>query len=180
MTVTTQQAAGKWQLDRIHSSVAFEIRHSGVSIFRGTFGDYDVSLDLGGEEPKLTGSVDVASVQVPDETLTGHLLAPDFFDAERYPKIEFASTGVRQHDDGSLAVEGDLTIKGQTQGVIASGRIDHVDADLTGGERYGVELETSIDRTGFGVSWNAELPGGGNYLENDVKLVVRLEFTPEQ
>ena len=174
----TQQAVKNWQVDKVHSDVAFEVRHSGVSIFRGSFGDFDAKLELDGGEPKLTGSVPVASVQVPDETLTGHLLSPDFFDAERHPKIEFVSTGVRQHDDGSIAVEGDLTIKGQTQRVVASGRIDHVDVDLTGGERYGVDLETTIDRTGFGVSWNAELPGG-NYLENDVKLIVRLEFTPE-
>jgi polyisoprenoid-binding protein YceI len=160
--------------------VSFEVRHSGVSIFRGTFGDFDAALGLGDGEPRLTGSVKVASVQVPDETLTGHLLAPDFFDAERYPEIEFASTSVQFGEGSSIAVEGDLTIKGTTQRVIASGRIDHVEADITGGQRYGVELETKIDRGAFGVDWNAELPGGGAYLENDVKLVVHLEFVPEK
>jgi polyisoprenoid-binding protein YceI len=169
-------AVRKWQVDPIHSSIGFEVRHSGVSIFRGSFGSFDASLEL--NEPSLRGSVDVSSVQVPDETLTGHLLSPDFFDAERFPKVEFASTEVGI-DDGALLVEGDLTIKGETRHVAASGRIDHVEADLTGGERYGLELETTVDRTDFGVDWNAELPGGGIYLENDVKIIVRLEFTPE-
>jgi polyisoprenoid-binding protein YceI len=170
-------AVRKWQVDPIHSSIGFEVRHSGVSIFRGSFGSFDASLELG-DGASLTGSVDVSSVQVPDETLTGHLLSPDFFDAERFPKVEFASTDVRI-DDSALSVEGDLTIKGETRHVAASGRIDHVEVDLTGGERYGLELETTVDRTDFGVDWNAELPGGGIYVENDVKIIVRLEFTPE-
>jgi polyisoprenoid-binding protein YceI len=178
MTVIQHTPAQTWQLDPIHSSAAFEVRHSGVSIFRGGFGKVDATLSFDDGVPALTGAVDVASISVPDENLTAHLLAPDFFDAERYPEITFVSAAAQPNDDGSVAIEGDLTIKGRTERVKAQGSIAHVDADISGGERYGVSIETTIDRRAFGVDWNSELPGGGLYLENDVKLVVNLEFTP--
>jgi polyisoprenoid-binding protein YceI len=180
MAVATKETQTRtWQVDKVHSSVGFEVRHSGVSIFRGSFADFDATLEFVDGEPTLSGSVEVASIQVPDETLTGHLLSPDFFDVERHPRISFSSTDVKRGEDGSITVEGDLSIKGRAHRVTAQGRIDHVDADLAGGERYGVHLETTIDRTNFGVDWNAELPGGGLVLENDVKVIVHLEFTPE-
>jgi polyisoprenoid-binding protein YceI len=177
MAVTQQSPSSTWKLDKIHSNAGFEVRHAGVSIFSGSFGDIDAELSFVAGEPRLSGSAIVKSVQVPDETLTSHLLAPDFFDAERHPEIQFSSSAARLEGD-SIVVEGDLTIKGHTEHVTAHGRISHVDADLAGGQRYGVELETSIDRTQFGVDWNAPLPGGGVAVDNDVKLVVRLELTP--
>jgi polyisoprenoid-binding protein YceI len=178
MAVIEQQSAGKtWHVDKVHSSATFEVRHSGVSIFRGSFGDLDASLSFDEGQPELTGSVRVTSVQVPDETLTGHLLSPDFFDAERHPEIRFTSTDVRR-DANSITVQGDLSIKGRTERVTAQGSLNYVEADIAGGERYGLELETTVDRTAFGVDWNSELPGGGQVVENDVKLVVHLEFTP--
>ena len=178
MTVIQRTPSQTWQLDPVHSSASFEVRHSGVSIFRGGFDKVDATLTFDDGVPTLTGAVDVASVSVPDENLTAHLLAPDFFDAERYPEIKFVSVAARPGENGSLAIEGDLTIKGRTERVTGRGSIAHVDADLTGGERYGVSIETTIDRRAFGVDWNSELPGGGLYLDNDVKLVVNLEFTP--
>lgn len=180
MAVIQQQSPSKtWRIDEVHSSATFEVRHSGVSIFRGTFGDVDATLRFVQGEPELTGSVQVASVQVPDETLTGHLLSPDFFDAERHPEVRFTSTAVRRGERNSITVEGDLAIKGHTKQVIAEGNLNYVETDIAGGERYGVELETTVDRTTFGVDWNSELPGGGFVVDNDVKLVVRLELTPE-
>jgi polyisoprenoid-binding protein YceI len=180
MAVLDQQSPSKtWRIDRVHSNATFEVRHSGVSLFRGTFGDLDATLRFVEGEPELTGSVRVASVQVPDETLTGHLLSPDFFDAERYPEIRFTSTRVQRGDGNSITVEGDLSIKGHTKQVTAEGSISYVEADIAGSERYGVELGTTIDRTSFGVDWNSELPGGGLVVGNDVKLVVHLEFAPE-
>jgi polyisoprenoid-binding protein YceI len=180
MAVATQESPTRtFRLDKVHSSAAFEVRHSGVAIFRGTFGDLDATLTFTGDVPQLSGSAGVASVQVPDETLKGHLLSPDFFDVERHPRVTFGSTAVKRGEGNAITVEGDLTIKGRTQRVTAQGRLNHVDADLAGSERYGIELSAVIDRTSFGVDWNSELPGGGFVLENDVKLTVHLEFTPE-
>jgi polyisoprenoid-binding protein YceI len=167
--------AGTWVADPAHSSVAFEVVHSGISSFRGGFADYEANL-VGGEEPKLTGSARVASVTVSDENLTGHLQSPDFFDAQRFPEIGFEADEITRGTDGEVEARGSITIKGVTQPVELSGRINGPITDAYGNDRLGLRLETTIDRTQFGIVWNAPLPGGGNILADDVKLTADLSL----
>jgi polyisoprenoid-binding protein YceI len=171
--------AGKFKIDPVHSTVGFEVKHM-ISTFRGSFGDYDASLDSRGGSTRLTGSAGVASVDVRDENLAAHLQSPDFFDVERHPEIGFSSDRVELDGDGSLSLDGELTIRGITRPIRATGRYEHVEADMGGGERIGIGLETTVDRREFGIEWNAALPKGGFALGNDVKLVVHLELVPDE
>lgn len=171
MPVATAVPAGTWTADKVHSTIGFDVEHM-VSTFRGRFEDYDVALVDG----KLEGTVKVASVKVYDENLEAHLQAPDFFDAAQHPELRFESRELAIDDDGNLTLEGDLTIKGTTQPVIARGRYGHLEADMAGGERIGLALEATVDRREFGLDWNAPLPKGGFTLGNDVTLVVALEL----
>src|SRR5215216_8173052 len=102
---------GVWKSDPVHSHVGFSVKHMVVATFRGAFTDFDITLDNAGGEPVLYGAVRVGSVDVRDETLNGHLLSPDFFDAERTPEIQFTSTDIRTEGD-VLVVDGELAIKG--------------------------------------------------------------------
>lgn len=181
MTTAEQQlSSGAWQADKVHSSIGFAVKHLVVSTFRGSFDDYDAKLQVAEDgTARLTGAVRVASVQVKDENLEAHLQSPDFFDAERHPELGFESAPFRPDGEGELVVEGDLTIRGVTRRVEARGSYSWVGADLGDGERIGVELEAVIDRTAYGLEWNAPLPKSGFALANDVKLVVHLELTPE-
>lgn len=176
--MTTTAAATTWTADTVHSTAEFAVKHSGVATFRGSFKDVTGTLDLSGA-PRLTGEVDVPSIQVKDENLYAHLQSADFFDAENTPKVTFASTSVSRDGD-DITVEGDLTIKGTTQRVTATGTWLEVEADMGGNPRIGVDITTTIDRTAFGLNWNAPLPKGGVAVENDVKLSVHLELVPAQ
>jgi polyisoprenoid-binding protein YceI len=99
------------------------------------------------------------------------LQSPDFFDVERYPELRFESTSVEGEGEGEeLVVRGDLTIKGETRPVELRGAFLGAGADPYGNDRIGLELETSVDRTDFGLNWNAPLPGGGFLLPNEVVL----------
>jgi polyisoprenoid-binding protein YceI len=158
-------------VDTVHSSIGFEVEHM-VSTFRGRFEDYDARLADG----RLEGTVKVASVKVYDENLEAHLQSPDFFDAELHPELRFESRELAVDDDGAVRAEGDLTIKGTTKPVTATGRYVYVEADMGGGERIGLRLEATVDRREFGLNWNAPLPKGGFALGNDVTLVVALEL----
>ena len=172
-TITTSQSApaGSWSADPVHSHVSFEIAYAGTNIFRGGFREYEASL----EDGVLEGSAKVVSVDVKDEQLNGHLQTPDFFDAERYPEISFRATELRRLDDDSVEGSGELTIKGVTSPVTLTGKIAAAPAtDPFGRERLGLKLETEIDRTTYGVSWNAPNQSGGDYLANDVKLIAEL------
>jgi polyisoprenoid-binding protein YceI len=181
-TATTERQAipaGAFKIDPVHSTVGFEVKHM-ISTFRGTFGDYDARLDNANGAAKLVGSAGVASVDVRDENLAAHLQSPDFFDAERHPEIRFGSQRIELAGDGAIKLDGELTIRGVTKPIIATGRLEHVEADMTGNQRIGLELETVVDRREFGLNWNAPLPKGGFALGNDVKLVVRLELVPDE
>jgi len=171
MSVATTVPSGTWTVDRVHSSIGFEVEHM-VSTFRGRFEDYDGQLVDG----KLVGTVAVPSVKVYDENLEAHLQSPDFFDAQLHPELRFESHQLAIDEDGSVTLEGDLTIKGITKRVTARGRYVHVEADMGGGERIGLALETTVDRREFGLEWNAPLPKGGFVLGNDVTLTVALEL----
>ena len=168
----TALPTGTWQLDPVHSTVGFSVKHMVVANFRGGFGTFDVTLD----EDGLRGTVDVASISVSEPNLNGHLLAPDFFDAERNPQLSFRSTTIRV-SDGELDIDGELTLKGVTRPVAITGTVSGpVTHAFDGSSRLGLELETIIDRTAYGLDWNAPLPTGGFAVGNDVKLRAELEL----
>ena len=176
--MTTVQAettipTGAWRSDPVHSDVGFSVRHMVVATFRGSFADFDVTLANQDGAPNLHGAVRTESVQVADENLRGHLLSPEFFDTERFPEITFASTEIRADD-------GELTIKGTTKRVEARGHINGPAAHPAGGERIGIDLETKVDRTDFGLNWNAPMPRGGVAVEDEITLTVHLELAKEE
>jgi polyisoprenoid-binding protein YceI len=167
-TTITEQAVptGTWALDKVHSTVGYAVRHSGVSLFKGSISDFDAELVDG----TLRGSADVSKITVHDENLQGHLLSPDFFDVERTPRVSFESTLIRRDGD-ELTVDGELEIRGLKQPITLTGSIAG-----PVGERLGLSLEAVIDRTTFGITWNMELPSGGFVLENEVTLTANLEL----
>jgi len=177
MSVTAQLIpVGTWRADPVHSSAAFEVEHLGVSKFRATFSDLEATLFAGEDAVALEGGALIESISVREPDFRGHLLSPDFFDAERHPEIRFESTEVRPNGNDEVAVDGDLTIKGTTRRISAAGRVGKPGVDPSGTERIAFELEAVVDRTDFGLGWNMELPGGKLAVGNDVQLLVSLEF----
>jgi polyisoprenoid-binding protein YceI len=173
---TTQLPAGAWKLDPTHSSANFAVKHMGVGTFRGHFDHFDASLTVSEDgAAELLGTVGVDSIVVKDESLKAHLSSPDFFDTERYPELSFRSGSLRLEGE-KLLVDGELTIKDQTHPIEAQGTLSGPSETLGGVVKLGVTLETIIDRTSFGLSWNAPLPKGGVAVANEVKLTVELEL----
>jgi polyisoprenoid-binding protein YceI len=175
MTQTQTETAvptGTWTVDPVHSTVEFSVKHNVVATFRGRFEDVDGTIDESG----VHGSARVESIAIDEPNLKGHLLSPDFFDAERFPELAFRSEAI--HADGkTVEVNGDLTIKGVTKPVVLQGILTGPITDGYGGERVGLELETTVDRTAFGLNWNAPLPGGDFMLGNDVTIRGAFELT---
>jgi polyisoprenoid-binding protein YceI len=177
-TIKQEIPAGTYVVDPVHSSIGFAVIHNGVSTFRSRFRDYEARL-TGGDAPQLEGSVEVAGIDIDEEQLKGHLLSPDFFDAERFPQLRFSSTELSVEEDGSLKLRGELEIKGEKREVEASGRFAQLGADLAGNARVGLSLEATVDRRSFGLDWNAELPSGGEVLDYEVSIAVELELAAE-
>jgi polyisoprenoid-binding protein YceI len=168
---TVSIPTGTWRADVVHSAVTFEVPYMGVATFSGAVTDFDATL----AEGRLAGAARIASLETKDENLQAHLLSPEFFDAERYPEVSFATASARDVD-GQVELEGEITIKGVTQPATLTGTIVGPVADPYGNERYGLHLETTVDRTAFGIVWNAPMPDGSNALADEVTLKADLSL----
>jgi len=180
MTIATrpQVPTGTYFADALHSNANFEVEHAGLSVFRGGFKPVGAKLVASDEGIALEGAVSVESIGIEDEQLRPHLLSPEFFDAERNPEVSFRSTEISGSPD-DLRVVGELEMAGNTRSVEAHGRLRGPVAGPSG-ESVALSLQTSIDRTDFGMDWQMELPAGGSALANQVKLIVDLEFSKDE
>ena len=165
--------AGTWQVDKVHSSIGFAVDYM-AGTFHGTFSDFDAAVADG----VLNGSAKVASVQVKDENLAAHLQGPDFFDAQTHPALTFTSNGITRDGD-RVMIDGEITIKGHTEAAEITGQISDPIADPYGGERFGLTLETVVDRDKFGVSWNNPLPSGEPALSDEVTITAELQLSKQ-
>ena len=174
MTIVSDTSAtviipsGTWSIDPVWSALEFEIEKLGLVTVKGRVPGFTGTIE-GGESPSITGTVDASTITTFDETRDGHVQSPDFFDTERYPELRFESTSVATNGD-DLTVEGDLTIKGVTKPVELRGSFVGAGVDPYGNDRIGIELAGTVDRTDFGLNWNAPLPGGNFLLPNEVVL----------
>ena len=168
---------GTWTVDASHSTIGFVARHLVVAKTRGRFGTFEGTITIAENplESKVVASADTASVNTNDDNRDNHLRTGDFFEADTYPKITFVSTSI-EPDGGDYKLNGDLTIKGVTKPVTATGTWTPPTADAFGNSRAHLNLEAIIDRTEWGMNWNLALPSGGNAVGNDVTLTIELSL----
>jgi polyisoprenoid-binding protein YceI len=168
-TTATQPFAGSYNADPVHSSFGFAVRYQGVSLFRGTLSDVTAAVTDG----NLEGSAKVESISITSpDAFRAHVLSAEFFDAENHPEVTYTSTSVDYREDGTVVADGELTIKGITRPVQATGTYQAPTVDAFGNTRGHLQLEAVVDRTEFDMNWNMPLPSGGNALANDVTLTV--------
>jgi polyisoprenoid-binding protein YceI len=173
MSILTETSAtvipsGTWAIDPSWSSLEFEVRKLGLVTIKGRIPGFSGTAQ-GGENASIEGNVDATTITTFDADRDAHIQSPEFFDTSRYPELHFASTSI-ETDGAEVVVKGDLTIKGITKPVELRGELSGPANDPWGSERIGLELAGTVDRTDFGLEWNAPLPGGGFLLPSDVAL----------
>jgi polyisoprenoid-binding protein YceI len=177
-TIAVQPLAGAYTADPVHSSFGFAVRYMGVSTFRGTLGEVEATLVADGDRSSLEGTAAVESISIrTPEQFRQHVLSEELFDAARHPRVAFRSTRVELAEDGRAVVDGELTLKGTTLPVHATGSWTP-EGELFGTRKGGLTLTATIDRTAYGLAWNADLPTGGKALANEVELTVELTLLP--
>jgi polyisoprenoid-binding protein YceI len=181
MSATAPAAlSGTWTADPVHSTASFAIKHMIVSTFRANFGEVDGRLEVEGDDIRLTGRVAAASIDVEQEDFRNHLLSAEFFNVAETPDITFVSTSVRRGEGDAIEVEGDLTVKGVTKPVSATGILIGPAVTFGDAEVVGVELQTTVDKNDFDLKWNAPLPKGGFAVSDKVTLNVHLELRRQE
>jgi polyisoprenoid-binding protein YceI len=173
---TVTVTPGTYRLDPVHSTVGFAVMHK-VSRFRAGFAEFDATFEAADDGTlTLSGWAAARSLRLKNPEQEAHLQSPEFLDTGRHPQIVFRSVAVTLGPGNDLSVEGDLTVRGHTERVHATGHLFYVPDDGHDQERIGIDLETVVDRTVFGMRWNQPLPGGGVSLLNEVTLAVELEL----
>lgn len=174
---------GTWTIDPVHSHVGFVIKHMMVSKVRGRFTAFSGRITTTGDPfaSSVKVTIEAGSIDTGNTMRDDHIRSGDFFEADKHPTLEFASTGVRA-EDGEFFVDGDLTIRGTTRPVTLRLETPEFGPGPQGGTKAGFSATTEIDRTDFGVSYNGPIPGGGVALAEKVQIVLDVEadLDPEQ
>ena len=176
MTTTVPDTlTGDYTIDAAHSRIGFVARHAMVTKVRGSFNDFAGSIHLDLANPAASTaeiSIDVASIDTRNEQRDGHLRTNDFFDAPAFPKITFKSTSVKALEDGNFAVTGDLSIKDVTRSITVTFEFAGLATDPYGNVRAGYEGKTSLNRSDYGVSFNAALDTGGVLVSDKINVEI--------
>ncbi|WP_326815778.1 MULTISPECIES: YceI family protein [unclassified Streptomyces] len=165
--------SGEWMIDPAHSRIGFSVRHAMVTTVRGSFGSYESRLYFDGRNPVRSRAdivLHTASVDTGVEQRDAHLIGRDFLDAATYPQMRFTSTAVQLVGKDVYRMAGDLTIRGTTHPVeLDLTYIGHV-TDPFGYERVGFDGTTTINRSDWGLTYNARLAEGGAMVSERLRL----------
>ncbi len=171
-----------WKVDASHSKLGFSVTHLMITETEGKFKIYEGKVGTKSDADFTDGtiefSVDVNSINTDDEKRDGHLKAEDFFNAAKYPKMTFKSTSMKKGKGAhEYIITGDLTIKDVTKKVtlvaVHSGKNVK---DPWGNTRTGFSVSGTINRTDFGLKWNAALETGGVAVSEEVKIQCTIEL----
>jgi len=165
-------APGSYKVDASHAKVTFKVTHLLISEVEGKFKNFEGDVVLGkkAEDIKINGTIDVGSIDTTSEKRDGHLKSPDFFNAEKFPKITFVSKKVSGSPE-KLKIVGDLTIKDKTEEVTLNGKYVGEAKDDYGNERVGLKAEGKISRKAFGVGSPSKAIGDEITLEIVVEAI---------
>lgn len=169
--------AGAYEIDSVHSSLGFAVKHLGVSTTRGSFNNSAGSIKFDKDDYSsfsVEVTIEVDSINTHNEARDKHLKSPDFFDAATYPTITFKSNRLEKRGEGAVIV-GDLTIRDVTKELTIPVTLSGPVQSPMGGEVIGIAAVITINRQDYGVSWSKNLDSGGLVVADNVDLIIELE-----
>ncbi|BCB85896.1 YceI family protein [Phytohabitans suffuscus] len=173
----TIPAPGTYELDPNHKLVGFVARHMMVAKVRGTFSEATATITVAEDplESSVVATIQAASIATGQADRDNHLRSGDFLESEKYPTLEFRSTGVKSHSGNEFVLAGDLTIKGVTNPVDLKVEFEGVGRSPYGFDIFGFSAVTEIDREDFGLTWNVALETGGVMVGKKIKIEIEGE-----
>lgn len=167
-------ATTKWNVDAAHSEIGFKVKHMMISTVKGAFEDFNATVETESEDFKnanfsFTAKVD--SINTKNNDRDTHLKSEDFFNAEKYPEMNFKSKSY----DGEKIV-GDLTIKDVTKEVKLDMDFNGVAVDPYGQTKAGFEISGKINRKDFGLTWSAVTEAGSIVVSDTIQMAIDLQF----
>ena len=172
----------KWQIDSIHSEIAFKVKHLMIVNVKGVFTEYSSSIYTTGND-LTTAEIDFwmnpNSLKTNDERRDAHLRSEDFFDTKHHKEITFRSNTVEKKDTDTYEMWGDLTIKGITKRIRLDVVLEGIQKDQWDNEVAGISIKGPINREDWGLTWNTPLESGGLLVSDVVHIECELELTKQ-
>ncbi len=171
---------GRWTIDPVHSDASFTVRHL-VSKVRGRFRTIEGSI-VTAENPldsSIAVSIDPSAIDTGNEQRDAHLRSADFLEVDKYPRLTFTSTGIRQNGS-DYVIEGDLTIKDVTKRITADLEIGGFTPGQDGIPRAGYTASFEIDRNDYNVNFSAILETGGVMVGDKISIQLEVEAIQDQ
>lgn len=172
----------KWGLDPMHSEINFKVKHMMIANVTGNFTKFDTHVTTEGDDftkAKIHFSADTNSINTNNEQRDGHLKSADFFDAEKFPKINFESNSITKKADDEFVVNGNLTIKDVTKPISLNVNFGGIGKDPYGNTKAGFTVEGKINRKDFGLTWNAALETGGMLVGEELKINSEIQLAKQ-
>lgn len=174
----------KWKLDPTHSEIGFKVKHLMIANVSGGFRQFDVEAEsddtlFNGAKVRFTART--ASVDTNNEQRDAHLRSADFFDSEVFPEMTFVSNRVHNHDrEDHFDLTGDLTIKDVTREVTVRVESGGMGKDPWGNEKTGLSITGRINRSDFGLTWNAALESGGVLVSDEIRILCEVQLVKSE
>ncbi|MEZ5953184.1 MAG: YceI family protein [Hyphomonas sp.] len=173
-TTAVSLEAGDWKLDPDHAALIFRIDHLGYSDLIGRFDRFEVSLTGDGTRPdeaRVSALIDIASLDMGNDSFAEDLKGARWFDAARYPQAAFTTVSVTPTGENTADVAGELTLKGKAQPVTLHVTLNGTAYDrLRGTDVAGFSAETTISRSAFG------LDAFSGLVTDDVRIEIEAEL----
>jgi len=169
-----------WDIDPVHSTAQFSVRHLMVSNVKGEFGKVTGEVHYDARDISTASAqvlIDTSTIDTRNPKRDAHLKSPDFLDVEKFPSITFHSKKVTAAGPGNLKLTGDLTMHGVTKEVVLDVEGPSAEVRGPGGRaRIGASATTRINRKDFGMVWNRPLELGGVVVSDEVKITLEVEL----
>jgi polyisoprenoid-binding protein YceI len=181
ITVCEDPEPGRWTIDAVHSFVSFKVLHMSVSYARGIAvgpaGTITIEPDV--LDSAVEATIDASTLTTLNPVRDAKMHGRDLLDVERYPTIDFASTGLFSSGENYYELSGRLTIHGVTKDVSLDLVFNGVVTDARGKRRLGVTARTELSRDDFGAGeWgHVLLPGGGFMVPHHISVTLDIEAT---
>jgi polyisoprenoid-binding protein YceI len=163
-----------YDLDPSHTYPSFEADHlGGLSTWRGKFNKSQgvVVLDREARTGTVEVMVDINSVDFGHDEMNQHAVAPDIFDAARYPTATFKGKFTKFDGDRPEEATGDLTLRGVTRPVKME--IDDfkcIQHPMEKREVCGADVSTKFSRKDFGLDFGLDMG-----FKPEVELKIQVE-----
>lgn len=173
-------AKGSYKIDLMHSKVGFEVTHLVISTVEGSFKTFSGSIivDKDITKSQVNAEVDINSIDTNVADRDNHLKSADFFDVEKFPKMNFKSTEIKGNEK-SFKMTGDLTIKGITKKVTFDSTYKGSAKDAYGNTKVAFEAKTVISRKEFGLTWN-KMVEAGPVVGDEITLVLKIQAAKDK